>query len=74
MLIDCAGKLYHGTLIRASTAVILYLSVRSKALAYSTSGTVIPLLKIVAPPTTHVRQLLWVPYQLATLDSEVDFQ
>ena len=36
------------------------------------SGTVIPLLYVVAPPTTNPLRLLRVPYGLARIDSEVD--
>jgi hypothetical protein len=36
------------------------------------SGTVIPLLYVVAPPTTNPLRLLQVPYRLDRLDSEVD--
>jgi len=45
----------------------------SKVLPPSSSGTVIPLLNNVPPPTTNPLQLLRVPYQLIRLDSEVDF-
>jgi hypothetical protein len=40
----------------------------------STGGTVIPLLNVVAPPTTDLIRLLQVPYRSIRLDSEVDFQ
>jgi len=37
------------------------------------SGTVIPLLHVVAPPTTHLIRLLQVSCRLVRSDSEVDF-
>ena len=38
------------------------------------SGTVIPLLYVVALPTTNPLRLLRVPYRLVRIDSEVDLQ
>jgi len=87
LAITCLGNHIIVLLIDKSPAVILCQYVRSKVLSPSTSGMliacgrigcdsgmVIPVLYVVALPTTYPLRLLRVPPRLVTLDFEVDFQ